>query len=412
MAAETIYAQNIHKHNTRLFTVHLSNCPQELYLGIREWLTHNNLFQPTLGDVMILKLTGRTASALLASVSDADVRKQIWLAMLQSESDIKSGLGNLLKSRQKLAKFLGYESYAHKYLSNKVFKTPEQVKEFLLQTSESLKPQATSEYSELANLIIDDRHDNGLSGRNDRIKNSSDISLWDLPYASSLQTSSDITVSNYHSKHRMLSEYLSVKCVLSGLQLICGELFGIDLKVVSGSEIDSHEVWCPPIADDGAPLLYKLIAYKKTNHSDLELNLNREAEDPLGIIYLDLFGRPLKFSGAAHFNVQSACTNISENSKHHANSMVNLKRQVPVVVLAMSIDCGMSASAQEVHSGVSTDRLVEYNTLQTIYHEFGHALNSVLSATHYQHLAGTRGPTDLAEVRLVTLLLYSIFNCI
>jgi len=37
--------------------------------------------------------------------------------------------------------------------------------------------------------------------------------------------------------------------------------------------------------------------------------------------------------------------------------------------------------------------------LETFYHEWGHALQSVLSRTYYQHLSGTRGGEDYVEVR-------------
>lgn len=41
---------------------------------------------------------------------------------------------------------------------------------------------------------------------------------------------------------------------------------------------------------------------------------------------------------------------------------------------------------------------VSFTESQAIFHEFGHALHSVLSETKYQVLSGTRGPVDLAEV--------------
>jgi intermediate peptidase len=38
------------------------------------------------------------------------------------------------------------------------------------------------------------------------------------------------------------------------------------------------------------------------------------------------------------------------------------------------------------------------HNLETLYHEWGHALHSILSRTSLQHLAGTRGSTDFMEV--------------
>ena len=41
---------------------------------------------------------------------------------------------------------------------------------------------------------------------------------------------------------------------------------------------------------------------------------------------------------------------------------------------------------------------ITWHQSQSIFHEYGHALHSVLSETKYQVLSGTRGPVDLAEI--------------
>lgn len=38
--------------------------------------------------------------------------------------------------------------------------------------------------------------------------------------------------------------------------------------------------------------------------------------------------------------------------------------------------------------------------VETLHHEWGHALHSLLSQTTFQHLSGTRGGPDYIEVRL------------
>ena len=40
---------------------------------------------------------------------------------------------------------------------------------------------------------------------------------------------------------------------------------------------------------------------------------------------------------------------------------------------------------------------LNYLELSTLFHEFGHSLNTILSETDYQHLAGVRSPIDFVE---------------
>lgn len=41
--------------------------------------------------------------------------------------------------------------------------------------------------------------------------------------------------------------------------------------------------------------------------------------------------------------------------------------------------------------------LVQHSDLETLLHEFGHALHSLLSRTTFQHLSGTRAAADFIE---------------
>lgn len=51
-----------------------------------------------------------------------------------------------------------------------------------------------------------------------------------------------------------------------------------------------------------------------------------------------------------------------------------------------------------ISMGLKHLEAVSWNESQSVFHEFGHALHSVLSETKYQTLSGTRGPVDLAEI--------------
>ena len=49
-------------------------------------------------------------------------------------------------------------------------------------------------------------------------------------------------------------------------------------------------------------------------------------------------------------------------------------------------------------ANISSHNHLTYSDLETLCHEFGHALHSILSRTEFQHLSGTRGPQDVIEV--------------
>lgn len=112
---------------------------------------------------------------------------------------------------------------------------------------------------------------------------------------------------------------------------------------------------------------------------------------PLGIIYLDLLSRPDKFSGSAHFvvrcgrrihgfEVEGDGMPLAGVVTHTNSAGVEQQYQLPIVTIAMSF----------AHSGRAGADMLSLSLAQveTLFHEFGHALHSMLSRTDYQHLSG------------------------
>ncbi|TYK23687.1 putative mitochondrial intermediate peptidase [Cucumis melo var. makuwa] len=111
-------------------------------------------------------------------------------------------------------------------------------------------------------------------------------------------------------------------------------------------------------------------------HPDvLKLSLQHPEEGELGFLYLDLYSRKGKYPGCAHFAIKGG-RKVSET-----------EYQLPVVALV----CNFSSSNDR-----SNVRL-NHSEVETLFHEFGHALHSLLSRTEYQHFSGTRVVLDLAE---------------
>jgi Zn-dependent oligopeptidase len=156
--------------------------------------------------------------------------------------------------------------------------------------------------------------------------------------------------------------------------------------------------------------------------------LRHDAEGALGTMYLDLFSRPGKFGGAAHFVVRCG-KRLHENdggferamggtpSVASAGGSPGQSFQLPIIVLVTNYAPPTSTGPQPhlaAGSGGSGDGgggsssssssdpyasvLMTPQEVETLFHEFGHALHSLLSRTEFQHLSGTRGALDFVEV--------------
>ncbi|KAI3833118.1 hypothetical protein MKW92_003637, partial [Papaver armeniacum] len=169
---------------------------------------------------------------------------------------------------------------------------------------------------------------------------------WDEAYFTGMMKSSA-----YNLDSSAISAYFPLSQCIEGLKMLVQSLFGATFYSVP---LAPRESW----------------------HRDvLKMALHHPEEGDLGYIYLDLYSRKGKFPGCAHFAIKGA-RRISET-----------EYQLPVVALV----CNFKAPP-----GSSAARLDHWE-VETLFHEFGHALHSLLSRTDYQHFSGTRVALDLAE---------------
>ncbi|XP_052726529.1 mitochondrial intermediate peptidase, mitochondrial isoform X8 [Vigna angularis] len=100
------------------------------------------------------------------------------------------------------------------------------------------------------------------------------------------------------------------------------------------------------------------------------------AQGDLGYLYLDLYSRKGKYPGCAHFAIKGG-RRISQT-----------EYQLPIVALVCNFPGSQNPSAVRLN----------HWEVETLFHEFGHALHSLLSRTDYQHFSGTRAVLDFAEI--------------
>lgn len=182
------------------------------------------------------------------------------------------------------------------------------------------------------------------------------IEPWDVPYFTSA-AKNQIS----QSKFLELTNYLPLGACMEGLNNLFSSLFDVTLECV---EVGNGEVWAKDI--------YKLEVVHKT-------------EGVLGYIYCDFFERSGKPYQDCHFTIRGG------------KEMVN-HYQKPVVVLMLNLPSPSS----------SMPSLLNPSSLENLFHEFGHALHSMLGRTRYQHVTGTRCPTDFAEVPSILMEYFAL----
>ncbi|TLX72662.1 M3 family metallopeptidase [Labilibacter sediminis] len=111
-------------------------------------------------------------------------------------------------------------------------------------------------------------------------------------------------------------------------------------------------------------------------HSDAKAFIVKEANgDHVGVLYMDFHPRESKRGGAWM-------------SSYRKQSVKNGKNISPVITMV----CNFTSPTDD------TPALLSFEEVQTLFHEFGHALHGLLSDCVYESLSGTDVPRDFVEL--------------
>ncbi|KAI8928432.1 hypothetical protein BC831DRAFT_448668 [Entophlyctis helioformis] len=325
------------------------------------------------------------ASTVLRMARSDETRKRMFTAMNSASPHQLAVLHDMLEKRAELAALLGKKSYGHMYLVDKMAETPENVWSFLDSLAQANRPLADAEIARIA--AIKRVH----TGRDEPVR------AWDRYYYTPFLTSHPVDVKSpgpadpLHMARAVptgsenLAEYFTVGATFQGLSDVFKALYGITLEP---GDVLPGEIW----------------------HDDIrKLHVVHETEGRLGTIYCDLFQRESgsgggrKYENAAHFTVRCSrrldddhvdegsvppglgVMGNPQNEKRLADGRVY---QMPIVVLVMNF-------ARPLQGRPGCLNLQEVDTL---FHEMGHAMHSMLARTDFQHIAGTRVAMDFVEV--------------
>jgi len=108
---------------------------------------------------------------------------------------------------------------------------------------------------------------------------------------------------------------------------------------------------------------------------NLYATLDAATGEPLGLFYLDNFPREGKYNHFAQFGIIGG------------RRLPDGRYQRPAVALV----CNFAAPSADRPS------LLDHREVETLFHEFGHALHSMLTRANYGRFAGTSVPLDFVE---------------
>lgn len=324
-----------------------------------------------------LPTVGGAASTALRSVQDEDTRKEIFMASRTSSRATIERLQTLLRKRAELAKLARFESYGHLTLEDKMAKSPESVQGFLQALSNDNRPvvqhqvdtlrKAKGTYTGSANPVLQP---------------------WDKDFYVAQVLAS---VRSRTRNADFLSAYFSLGRVMQGLSRLFSRLYGI--RFVPHETLPG-ETW---------------------NSDVRRLDVVSETDGHVAVLYCDLFSRPGKSPNPAHFTLR--CSRlmrheeireaaekgdpIFKTAEEAANdgmaiSSVNHEGVMQLPTIALICDF-------ETAPGSKRPSLLSFGEVQTLFHEMGHAIHSILGRTKFQNVSGTRCATDFAELPSVLM---------
>ncbi|KAF3335176.1 putative mitochondrial intermediate peptidase [Carex littledalei] len=275
-----------------------------------------------------------SVSSVLKWIQDDEVRKEVYIRGNSVPHANLRVLDDLIRTRHELAQIMGCQSYAEFSIRHNMAGLSEVVSTFLHDMSHIVRPKADEEFERIRDFK------RKMVG-----EKSVDLEPWDESYLTGIMKSSTFNLDS-----SVIARYFSLSHCLGGLKMIAESLFGATFHRIQISPLES---WHPNV---------------------IKFSLHHPQEGDLGFLYLDLYSRKEKYPGCAHFAIRGG------------RKISDVEYQLPIVALV----CNFPSS-----DGLAT-RLDHWD-VETLFHEFGHALHSLLSRTDYQHFSGTRVALDVAE---------------
>jgi len=296
----------------------------------------NSLKQTESGDY-IIGVDYPTYFNIMENCAVENTRKRLFLAF-SNRAYPKNNfvLKKVIEKRDKLAQLVGFNSYADLDLSNQMIDSVEKAELFLNDLIAKSTPKVQKEFEQLTTTLP-----SSVSLTAD-----GKLKPWDIAFLKSSYKKKVFSLDE-----RTIAEYFPMKKTIDGLLAIYEQFFNLTFK-----EKPLHDLW----------------------HNDLQLIevYNAANDNRIGYIIIDLYPRPNKYSHACHASIVPS---------FHTNNAKNFP-SVSLVIANFSKPTDTKPS------------LLKRSDVRTFFHEFGHALHSILGRTALASFSGTNTKRDFVEM--------------
>ncbi|CAN5158916.1 M3 family metallopeptidase [soil metagenome] len=243
-------------------------------------------------------------------------------------------LTQVVKLRTRIAQLLGYATWADYRTETRMSGSQQAVRDFLYELSDGLQPKFDAEIAELQKLKA------AGTGEPDAT-----IHGWDVRFYQNILMKEQFNIDTEE-----LRVYFPYENTLQGMFEVYSRIFGITIE-----KIENPAPWVEGVT--------------------LHAITDTESGKPLGLFYLDMFPRDGKYNHFAQFGIIIG--------REEADGTY----QRPTVALI----CNFPPPSEDTPSLLSLDEV------ETLFHEFGHVLHSILTEAKTSAFAGTSVPRDFVE---------------
>ncbi|HWY50180.1 MAG TPA: M3 family metallopeptidase [Chthoniobacterales bacterium] len=243
-------------------------------------------------------------------------------------------LNQMIALRNKIALRLGYKSWDDFQTEVKMAKTGAGAKKYIDDLVTGIQPKFAAEVADIQKMKAADTHDPKAT-----------ISVWDWRYYDN-----QLVKQKYAVDKEALRDFFPFQKVLEGMFNIYQSIFGLKFEKIA------------------AP-------YKWIDDLQFYMVTDSATGEPLGMFYLDMFPREGKFNHFAEFSIISG------------KQLADGKYQRPVAALL----CNFPPPSADKPS------LMTHSDVETLFHEFGHALHEITTRAKHGRFAGTHVPGDFVE---------------